>query len=131
MSGRYLADTVAAILAIRADRRLGDRAGGLIADRQSEVLISVASIWEITWKIQIGKLPTIIAPGCTGVAETLARAGFVAAPITAEDAEGAANLPAIHRDPMDRFIIATALREGVPVLTNDHIFAAYGVEVVW
>ena len=102
-----------------------------MADRESEVLISVASIWEISWKIQIGKLPTIVAPGCTGVSETLVRAGFVAAPITAEDAERAANLPPIHRDPMDRFIIATALRERVPVLTNDHMFAAYGVAVIW
>lgn len=131
MSDCYLADTVAAILAIRADARLGDRAAGVIADREAEVLISAASIWEITWKIQIGKLPTIIAPGCTGVAETLARAGFVAAPITAADAERAASLPQIHRDPMDRFIIATALRERLPVLTNDHVFAAYGVTVIW
>lgn len=41
-------------------------------------------------------------------------------------------LPAIHGDPCDRIVIATALRLGVPVVTADQIIPAYpGVEVVW
>ncbi len=39
-------------------------------------------------------------------------------------------LPFHHRDPADRFIIATALRDGLPVVTGDQRFQAYGVRVV-
>jgi PIN domain nuclease of toxin-antitoxin system len=42
----------------------------------------------------------------------------------------AASLPAIHKDPCDRFIIATARTLAVPVLTSDPIFAAYGIDVL-
>ena len=39
-------------------------------------------------------------------------------------------LPPIHRDPCDRFIIATALVKKLPVVTADPRFAAYGVDVM-
>ena len=42
----------------------------------------------------------------------------------------ATELPPIHRDPCDRFIIATALLRALPVVTVDHRFAEYGVEVL-
>lgn len=42
----------------------------------------------------------------------------------------ASELPLIHRDPCDRFIIATALARGLPVVTADARFAQYGVEVL-
>ena len=40
-------------------------------------------------------------------------------------------LPFHHRDPFDRLILAQALVEGIPVLTRDHAFAAYSVDVLW
>jgi PIN domain nuclease of toxin-antitoxin system len=40
----------------------------------------------------------------------------------------AAELPPIHRDPCDRFIIATAILYGMPVVTADERFARYGVK---
>ena len=41
-----------------------------------------------------------------------------------------AELPPIHRDPADRIIVATALREMAPVVTSDARFSQYGVEVL-
>ncbi len=38
-------------------------------------------------------------------------------------------LPAVHADPVDRIIVATAERQSLPVVTADPIFARYGVEV--
>ncbi|MBI5550294.1 MAG: type II toxin-antitoxin system VapC family toxin [Desulfobacterales bacterium] len=42
----------------------------------------------------------------------------------------AAELPKIHKDPCDRFIIATALLLDMPVVTTDRCFAEYGVRVL-
>jgi len=40
-------------------------------------------------------------------------------------------LPRVHRDPFDRMMIAQALAEGIPIITGDRAFAAYGVQTVW
>jgi PIN domain nuclease of toxin-antitoxin system len=42
----------------------------------------------------------------------------------------ACDFPPVHRDPCDRFIIATALARGMPVVTADKRFAGYGVDVL-
>ena len=42
----------------------------------------------------------------------------------------ATQLPKIHEDPCDRFIIASALTFEMPVVTSDVRFKAYGVEVL-
>lgn len=42
----------------------------------------------------------------------------------------ATELPSIHKDPCDRFIIATALNHNMPVVTADKHFTSYGVEVM-
>lgn len=131
MRERVLADTIAVLYALWMDERLGKEALRCFESPDIDVLVSAASLWEIAWKSSFGKLPPVIAPGCANLVETIWTADLVVVPITADDAERAANLPQIHRDPMDRFIIAAALREGVPVLTTDRNFAAYGVAVIW
>jgi PIN domain nuclease of toxin-antitoxin system len=41
------------------------------------------------------------------------------------------DLPLHHRDPFDRMLIATALSEGVPIITDDKEFNAYrGLKVI-
>ncbi len=57
--------------------------------------------------------------------------GFQIAPLSWDDAETASSLPPHHKDPMDRMLIATATRMGVPIITNDALFAAYIVPTVW
>jgi PIN domain nuclease of toxin-antitoxin system len=41
----------------------------------------------------------------------------------------AAELQPLHKDPCDRFIIAAAKMQHLPVVTSDSSFAAYGIEV--
>jgi PIN domain nuclease of toxin-antitoxin system len=52
-------------------------------------------------------------------------------PISLDHALAAAVLPGPHRDPWDRVMMAQAAAEGLTVVTVDHIFAAYGVPVLW
>jgi|688.fasta_scaffold450624_2 PIN domain nuclease of toxin-antitoxin system len=43
----------------------------------------------------------------------------------------AAELPLIHRDPFDRILVATALRDNLAVLTPDRAIAMYPVATIW
>lgn len=45
--------------------------------------------------------------------------------------ERAARLPAHHRDPFDRMLVAQALVEGLTLVTVDQALAAYGVPILW
>lgn len=55
---------------------------------------------------------------------------LIAAPLDIDILVGANQLPWHHREPADRFIVATALREAAPVVTRDQRFVSYGVQVL-
>lgn len=40
-------------------------------------------------------------------------------------------LPPVHKDPMDRMLIAQALRLGAIIVTSDRLFEGYGVKTLW
>ena len=48
-------------------------------------------------------------------------------PLTRDIMFSSALLPMYHKDPADRFIIATAIAHGMPVVTGDRHFAEYGI----
>jgi PIN domain nuclease of toxin-antitoxin system len=83
-------------------------------------------VWEISRLIAFGKLPRLPV-----ALPDLLRAGFSFLPMTWEVAEAAETLPPIHRDPVDRIIVAHALRQDMPILTSDGTIPAYGVTTIW
>jgi PIN domain nuclease of toxin-antitoxin system len=87
--------------------------------------ISVATIWELEIKSGQGKL----SPALDWTDLTTNSVGLL--PIDIEDAVLAGSLPLHHRDPFDRMIIAQAKRRGLPIITRDRAFGAYGVPVIW
>jgi len=107
------------------DPTLHHSARSAIADPANDVLVSSASIWEIEIKRALGKL---IAP--TGLAGTLDEAGFGVLPITGDDAERAGSLPAHHRDPFDRMLVAQADRVGAVIVSRDDVFAKYVTDML-
>jgi len=126
----YLADACALIVFLAdpdADRVMPNAARHMRAD---EVRISPITVWEITRKAAIGKLPSVWAP-YPSLGRLLHAQGFVIQPLTWDDAEDANRLPPYHKDPMDRMLIATALRYDLPILTDDAVFSAYGVTTIW
>jgi PIN domain nuclease of toxin-antitoxin system len=96
-----------------------------IADPTNDVLVSAASIWKIEIKRALGKL---VAPN--GLVAALEDAGFDVLPITGPDAERAGSLPAHHRDPFDRMLVAQADRLGALVVSRDRTFQVYGTDVL-
>jgi len=130
VSEAFLADACALIVfcAVQAERVMSARA--LAAMTGAEVHVSSITVWEITRKVSLGKLPAL--PEADGsFSGWLREAGFRMLPLTWRDAERANALPLLHKDPMDRMLAAAALAGDFTVVTEDRVFAAYGVRTLW
>ncbi|TMA70665.1 MAG: type II toxin-antitoxin system VapC family toxin [Deltaproteobacteria bacterium] len=85
------------------------------------VFLSAASVWEITTKARLGKLPRALAVAAD-VPAAMASQGFAPLSITAAHAQRAGSLPGSHRDPFDRMLVAQADLEGLPIVSMDAVF---------
>lgn len=126
-----LLDTCA-LLWLAADQdRLSDRAKTALGDSAGSLFVSAITAFEIAHKHRRGKLLLPIEPA-EWYAEALETHGLTEIPITGEIASHAVDLPPIHRDPCDRFIIATAQLHNLAVLTADQTIPRYpDLKVVW
>lgn len=103
-------------------RRLSGAARRAIEAADS-VYVSAASAWEVAIKIGLGRL----RPART-VEEAADESGFLELPITFRHAQRVCGLPAHHRDPFDRLLVAQAEVEGLTLVTRDPVFERYAVE---
>lgn len=123
---RFLVDTHVVLWWLTDDPALSSRARDALADPANEPLLSAASVWEIAIKRSLGKLT---APD--DLPERIAGEGFTLLPISAAHAWHVRDLPAHHRDPFDRLLVAQALVERLALVTADARFSEYDVEVRW
>jgi PIN domain nuclease of toxin-antitoxin system len=121
---RLLLDTEAFIWWDADDRRLGARARKAVRDAEV-VCVSAASAWEIAIKSALGKLETTRDP-----ARAATDSGFTPLPVLFAHAAAVGGLPAHHRDPFDRLLIATAHVEGLTIVTSDDQFRPYRVPML-
>lgn len=127
---KYLLDTHAFIWYATGDKKLSEKAKKII-DSSHERYLSIASIWEMAIKINIGKL-TFMEPFQKVIENQIEINNYRILPLTSSHLFKLAALDLHHRDPFDRVIICQALIEDMPVLTVDKNFAAYdGVLSVW
>lgn len=96
-----------------------------INEGEQDVFVSAATVWEITIKQSLGKLK---APA--NLTEVLVTNDFLALPISIEHAVSAGELPAHHRDPFDRMLIAQARLEGLTLVTRDANIGKYDVPIL-
>jgi PIN domain nuclease of toxin-antitoxin system len=97
-----------------------------ISDPDSDIVVSIASFWEIAIKRGLGKLRFL-----EDFEEIMAEEQFDLLNITYAHLGVLVDLPQLHRDPFDRLLISQSLAERIPVVTDDRAFAAYGVGIVW
>jgi PIN domain nuclease of toxin-antitoxin system len=102
----------------------------LCEDRANTVLLSVASLWEMQIKVQLGKLKLTL-PLATLVINQQQTNGVEVLPITVEHVLALDDLPPHHKDPFDRMLIAQATAEDATLITNDPVFPKYSVKLVW
>lgn len=123
-----LLDTCALLWLASGDQRLSARAKDAIGAAPF-AFVSVLSGFEIALKCVRGKIDLPATPEDWWTTTT-AYHGLTVLELAAADAVRAPQLPDVHRDPCDRFIIAAALRLSVPVVTADTTFEQYGVTVI-
>lgn len=112
------------------DPRLSAPARALIEEADNQKLVSVASCWEIAIKVGIGKLH-LGEPSHSFLSREIERNNFELLHITLGHVTGVERLPAHHRDPFDRLLIAQALTDGLPIVSSDTSFDEYGVLRRW
>ena len=101
-----------------------------IADAGNRVLLSAASGWEIAIKSAWGRLDLPSSPA-EFIPEQMRRNDFEVLPVSMYHALEVHALPAHHRDPFDRLLIAQSRSEAAPLITGDRALAVYDVEIVW
>lgn len=127
---RLLLDTHALLWALTDNHRLSARAASLIGDPENAVLLSAASAYEICAKHTLGKLPQAAGLAADFNA-VIAPLDVQWLPVAASHAIVAGKLDMSHRDPFDRLLIAQALVEQVPLVSNEALFDRFGVQRLW
>jgi PIN domain nuclease of toxin-antitoxin system len=97
---------------------------------ENSLHLSLASVWELQIKMQLGKL-VLRLPLADVLRDQQHENGLVLELVTLEDILALSALPALHRDPFDRLIIAQANRGGFYLVTHDPELARYPVAVLW
>jgi PIN domain nuclease of toxin-antitoxin system len=123
---KLLLDTHAALWFLADDKRMSENATRHLTDDSNRILLSAAVVWEIAIKRSLGKL--VVTEEYQSL---LLGAGVQALPITLDHAAAVERLPAHHRDPFDRMLVAQALGEGAAIVSRDDVLRRYGVTLIW
>ena len=123
-----LLDTCAVLWLAHSQTRISEDTLAKL-DEAPVVFIAAVSGFEIALKYKAGKLQLPVPPR-EWLQEILAHHQIDVIGLDLEICIKATELPPIHKDPCDRFIIAAALTRKLPVVTADQRFAEYGVEVL-
>ena len=127
---RYLLDTNALLWFLADDKKLSRRSRQLIESSSNESFVSIVSLWEIAIKTGLGKLD-LAEPFEQMFPEQLHLNNIEILDITVNHLIKLTTLTLHHRDPFDRLIIAQGLVEGLPIISVDTIFDAYGIDREW
>jgi PIN domain nuclease of toxin-antitoxin system len=99
----------------------------LMANLENEILVSAASVYEISLKVRLGKLPEAVEFESDLILNIENRLGYRVLPLEPESMMRAARFEGKHGDPFDRMIAAQAVQHHLPVLSTDPKLDAFGV----
>jgi PIN domain nuclease of toxin-antitoxin system len=127
---RLILDTHVFLWWIIDSPQLSSRVRDVMRNQANELFLSVASAWEIAIKVNLGRLrlpdrPDRFIPG------QLMKNAIEPLPVEMSHALHVSRLPAIHRDPFDRIIIAQSILEKMAVVTRDADIAKYKIKTFW
>lgn len=125
---KLLLDTHILLWYLEGHPNLPDAQRLMIEDRRNQVVVSVASLWEMTIKMSIGKLD--LMDDLATIEKTLQLQGIPVLPIQTSHLQHLLSLPFLHRDPFDRLIIAQAISESMTLVSHDAAFSAYSVSLL-
>lgn len=120
---KLLLDTHILLWAANEPERLSTQAIALLEDPDNELLFSAASLWEVSIKNGLGR--DNFKVDARLLRRGLLDNGYIELPITSAHAVFVESLPAIHKDPFDRILVAQATAEGITLVTADAMVAKY------
>ncbi len=123
---KFLIDTHIFLWFINNDPQLSPTAKTLL-ESDVELLLSVASLWEIAIKISTGKM-TLLKPFEIFIPEQLQQNDITVLPIETNHLTYITALPFHHRDPFDRLLIAQSIVERIAIVSVDAAFDPYKVD---
>ncbi|MGB3637803.1 MAG: type II toxin-antitoxin system VapC family toxin [Rivularia sp. (in: cyanobacteria)] len=126
---RFIIDTHTFLWFINDSPRLSTNAKSLL-ESDNDLWVSIASLWEIAIKVNIGKL-TLPNNYENFIPEQLALNDIEILPIKMANLAIYTTLPLHHRDPYDRLLIAQAMTEKVSIISADVAFDSYFVTRIW
>ena len=103
--------------------RLSEPARLLLLNPANELLFSAVNLWEVAIKQGLGREDFRVDPRV--LRRGLVDHGYGELPVTSEHAVAVTGLPALHKDPFDRMLIAQSTVEGILLLTSDPLVAQY------
>ena len=124
---RILIDTHYVLWAAMNSKRMEAWARRLIADLDNEILVSAASVFEISLKVRHGKLPEAVEFESDLIANIESGLGYTLLPLEPESMMRAARFEDSHADPFDRIIAAQAIQNNLPLLSTDPKLDVFGV----
>lgn len=120
---KLLLDTHLILWAAGEPGRLPVAALAAIEDPENELLFSPVSLWEVAIKRSLGRADFQVDPRL--LRRGLFDSGYQELSITSEHTVAVDGLPAMHKDPFDRLLVAQSLVEGITLATVDEALAQY------
>lgn len=120
---KNLLDTHTFLWFVSGNDKLSIKVRKIIQDKQSENYISIASLWEISIKVKLGKLK--INGSFESMIDDIITNDFKILPINFAHITQNFHYDFYHKDPFDRIIVAQAEVENMTILSKDTIFDKY------
>lgn len=127
---KLLLDTHAFILFTSNPDALPDKSRSALVDSSNDLVLSVASPWEMQIKVGLGKLQ-LKKPPRELVQFEIDRGAIGLLPISLAHIDELSRLPSIHRDPFDRLLVAQARCEGLTLVSGDRVVRLYPAASLW
>lgn len=125
---RLLLDTHIFLWLITGDSRITEAMKADILNPANEVYLSVVSIWEISVKYQLGRLP-LPEPPQSYLPTQRQRHQIASLNLDEASISQLSRLPSIHRDPFDRMLVCQALEQDLTIVTVDEMLQSYPAQI--
>ena len=126
---RLLLDTHVFLWFISGDARLSEGRKESIRISDNEVFLSIVSLWETIIKNRLGRL-LLPEPAESYLPTQRQRHEISSLSLDEASVSHLAELPAIHREPLDRMLICQAMEHGLTIVTVDNTIRAYPVSIL-
>ena len=127
---RYLLDTHVLIWFLLEDNeKISTKLKKIIKDPKNDIYISIATLWEITIKLNINKFVPEIE--IEDFFSYLRNSSLILLNIEEKYLLEYRYLTLIHREPFDRLLIATAISENLTLITHDKKIQEYPIKWLW